>query len=145
MSTPAALAGRVRSAVTAEHPTVGVEQWAEAHGEVVHFVPPNADGASVTVTVGDSVIVEAMLFREDLDGEGTLSEQTLVATRIVLSFADNGMTRVRSWAGRFPYFETVYGPSAGYWGVDEYARGLIRTASQVLGPWENTRSVGLLD
>ena len=126
---------QIRSSVTTVHPDVSVDGWAEGDSRVIHFVPPNEDGASVTVTVGESVVVEAMFFTEDLAEHGSLEEQTTIAIGILLSLADNGLAKVMASISGFPFIQTIYGPASGYWGIDELTMTALTPPVQVLGPW----------
>lgn len=138
MTDEEALAGRIRASVTTVFPEVTVDEWSEGRSRVIHFVPPNEDGASVTITVGDSVVVEAMFFSEDLAEHGSRETQATIATGIALSIADNGLAKVTQPLPQFPFRETVYGPASGYWGIDEFALSVLRPPVLALWPWSGS-------
>jgi hypothetical protein len=135
MSDADALIEQIRGSVTTVFPDVTVDAWAEGESRVIYFVPPNEDGASVTVTVGDSVVVEAMFFTEDLAEHGDLEAQATMAIGIILSLGDHGLAKVTAPIRGFPFSETTYGPAAGYWGIDQFALSVLRPRVHVLAPW----------
>lgn len=135
MSDADALIEQIRTSVTTVFPGVTVDDWAEGASRVIYFVPPNEDGASVTVTIGESVVVEAMFFSENLAEHGDLETQTTMAIGIILSLADHGLAKVTYGIRGFPFSETTYGPAAGFWGIDEFALSVLRPRVQVLSPW----------
>jgi len=137
------LAEEICDRVLAQHPLVSVDLLVAEGGAhtLLVLTPPNPGGVSVWVYAGanGSVQVNAgSMTAEDIEYSSTLEERVDVAVRLILSLAQHGYSKLRTLWFLGPLSPSHVGPTAGFWGLDDYIDRPLSEVVESLEPWVGT-------